>query len=102
MAWPGQAFEHDADHGEANEGSDGCRVAFEVARETAVSADPGECPLDDPSLRQDDETMKVGAFDNLDLPASRSGDRLRHFRPLISGVGEYSLYERKASSHIAQ
>jgi len=46
--------------------------------------------------------MMIAAFDNLDLPASRSGDRLRHFRPLISGIGKYSLYEGKAPPHIAQ
>lgn len=102
MAWPCQAFEHDADHGEAKESGDGCCVAFEVARETAIPADPGESPLDDPSLRQDDETVKIGAFDNLDLPASRGGDRLRHFRSLVSGIGKYSLDERKPPPHLAQ
>jgi hypothetical protein len=39
--WPGQAFEHETDHCEADAGCDGCRVAFEVARQTAISADPG-------------------------------------------------------------
>jgi hypothetical protein len=29
MGWLGQAFEHEADHGEADEGGDGGRVAFE-------------------------------------------------------------------------
>jgi hypothetical protein len=33
---PGQAAEHDADHGEANEGGDGSGVALEVAGETPV------------------------------------------------------------------
>jgi hypothetical protein len=35
VAWPGQAFEHEPDRGEANEGGGGCREAFEVTREMA-------------------------------------------------------------------
>lgn len=46
--------------------------------------------------------MKIGAFDDLDFLASCSGDGVRHFRPLISGVGEYSVDEGKAPSHISQ
>ena len=46
--------------------------------------------------------MKVGAVGDLDIPASRSSARLGHFRPLVSGIVEYSLNERKAPSHIAQ
>jgi hypothetical protein len=45
MSWPGQALEHDADHGETNEGFRGSCVALELARQTAVVADPGERPL---------------------------------------------------------
>jgi hypothetical protein len=104
VAWPGQAFEHEPDHGEPNEDSDGCRVAFEVARETAIAADPGECPLDDPSLRQDDETMKIAQrFDNLDLPACPAATTVvAIFDPPVSGIGKYSLHERKAPPPIAQ
>jgi|SRR5450631_4418373 len=102
MAWLDQAFEHDADHGETDEGCDRSRVALEIAGEAPVSADPGERPLDDPSFWQDDEAVEIGAFNDLDLPASRSGDRLRHFRPLVSGVGEDPLDEGKAPPRPAQ
>ena len=44
--WPGQASEHDADHCETNEGGGGLRVAFEVAGEAPIAANPGECSLD--------------------------------------------------------
>ena len=71
-----------------DECGDGGRIAFEVAHEATVSADPGERPFDDPALGQDDETFRVGSFDDLDFPASGLGDGSRHFRPLISGVGE--------------
>ena len=45
-SWPGQASEHDADHCETNEGGGGSRVAFEVAGEAPIAANPGECSLD--------------------------------------------------------
>ena len=102
MAWPCQAFEHESDHGEADECRDTCRVTFEVARQTAIAADPCECPLDDPSLRQDDEAVKVGAFDDGDLPVAGGGNRPGHFWSLISGVGEYLFDEWKAPSHAPQ
>ena len=38
MNWPGQASEHDADHGEAHEGGDGAGVALEVARLRLIHA----------------------------------------------------------------
>ena len=79
MAWLGQAFEHEADHGEADEGGDRSGVAFEIAGQAPIAADPGEGPLDDPSLWQNDETMEIGALDDLDLPASGAGDRVRPF-----------------------
>lgn len=102
MAWLGQAFEQEADHSEADEGYDGSCIAFEVSHQAAVLADPGEGPLDDPSLRQDDEAVKIGALDDLDLPASCSGNCLRHFRSLVSGVGEDPLDKGKAPPRSAQ
>ena len=50
--WLCQAFEHEADHGEAEERGDAGRIALEIARKPMVSADPREGPFDDPSLRQ--------------------------------------------------
>ena len=41
----------DADHGEPNEGSNGCGVAFEGARQMAIAADPGKGSLDNPPFR---------------------------------------------------
>ena len=102
MAWLDQAFEHDADHGETDEGCDRSRVALEIAGEASISADPGERPLDDPSFWQDDEAVEIGALNDLEFPASRSGDSLRHFRPLVSGVGEDPLDEGKAPPRPAQ
>jgi len=50
MIWPGQAPKHDADHSEANEGGGGLDVTLEIARETAVMADPGERAFDNPAF----------------------------------------------------
>ena len=50
MVCSDQAAQHDADHGEAEEGSDGSCVTLEVTGQPAVSADPGEGALDDPAF----------------------------------------------------
>jgi hypothetical protein len=102
MIWPCQAFEHDADHGKANERGDAVRIALEVARQAPVSADPRECSFDNPSPGENDEAMKIGAFDDLDLPATCGGDSLRHLRSLISGVGEDALDKGKERPRRAQ
>ena len=83
MAWLGQAFQHEAD-------------------QASIAADPGERPLDDPSLWQHNEAVEIGALDDLDLPASGPGCDVRHFRPLISGVGEDPLDEWKTPPRLAQ
>jgi len=66
MAWSGQSPEHDADHGEANEGGGGSGIALEVA-----------------------------AFDDLQLPGAALGNRSSGLRPLIAGIGEDALNEGK-------
>lgn len=76
-----------------DEGGDGSGVALEVARETAVAADPGEAAFDDPSLGQDDEAMRLGALDDLQLPGAGLGDGGRHLRSLVRGVGDDALDE---------
>jgi hypothetical protein len=50
--------EHDADHGEADEGGSFASVTFEVLGESAAVADPGEGPFDDPALGQDDKRCR--------------------------------------------
>ena len=93
MAWPGQASQHDADHGEAEEGCDGSGVALEVARETTVVADPSERALDNPALGQDDEAMRLVAFDDLQLPGADLGDGGGRLGSLIASIGEDPLDE---------
>ena len=102
MVCSGHSAQHDADHGEAEEGGDGSGVAFEVAGQAAVAADPGKGALDDPALGQNDKTMSIAAFDDLQSPATCIGDDPRHLRPLIAGIGEDAFDEREGSPRHAQ
>jgi hypothetical protein len=60
----GEPPEHDADHGDADEGDDSCGVAFEIASQTAIASDPGERSFDNPSLGQDLEANGIGSLHN--------------------------------------
>ena len=86
MIWPGQASEHDADHGEAHKGGDGVGVALEVAREAAVTADPRERALHDPTFGEHLEVMESGALDDLEFPVPGGGDGSLHLWSLVSTV----------------
>ena len=102
MGWPGQASEHDADHGEADECGDGGGVTFEIAAQPAVAADPSERPLDDPSLGQDFEASNVGSLHDLQLPRSGAPDHERHLLASIATISEDALDEWKQSPRTAQ
>ena len=93
MTWPCQASEHDADHGQPDEGSDGARVSLEIARQAAIAADPGQGAFDDPALGQDDEFVQFVALDDLDHPTPGVGSRSRDAWSLIAGIGEDALDE---------
>jgi len=102
MGWSGQAAQHDADHGEAEEGRDGSGVTLEVAGQAAVAADPGKSTLDDPSLGQNDEAMGIAALDDLQAPGAGLGDEFGHLWPLVAGIGKDAFDERKGSPRRAQ
>lgn len=102
MVWAGEAAQHDADHGEAEEGGDGSGVALEVAGQAAVAADPGKGALDDPAFGQDDEAMGVASLDDLQGPSAGLGDHLGHLGTLIAGVGKDALDKGKGSPRGAQ
>jgi len=100
--WSREATEHDADHGEADEGGHGPRMALVVAHQSPVPADPREGPLDDPSLGQDLEAVQVGALDDLQTPRAGARDRRGHPRPLVAAVRVDARDEREASPGPAQ
>ena len=91
--WRCQTPEHDADHGETDEGDNGSGISLEVAGEAPVAADPGERSLHDPAFRQGHEAVRVGALNDFQLPAAGRGDGRRHPRPLVAAVGEDGLDE---------
>src|SRR5437762_9262265 len=93
MSCPGQASEHDADHGQSDEGSDGAGVALEIACQAAIAADPGQGSFDDPALGQDDEFVQFVALDDLDHPTPGAGSGSRDAWSLITGIGEDALDE---------
>ena len=102
MACSSEFFEHDADHCEADKGGDGCRVAFEITCEPTISADPCECPFNDPTLGHDNEAVEIGAFDDFDFPASCGRDGSRELWSLISSVSEDFFDEGKPPPRASQ
>src|SRR6476661_7520690 len=88
MSWPGQASEHEADHGETDEGRDGSRIALEIAGEPSVAADPSEGSLDNPSLGQDD----------LKCPGAGLGNGRGGLGSLVAGISEDALDEGKEAA----
>src|ERR1700730_7807678 len=76
MTWPCQASEHDADHGEPDEGGDGARISLEITRQAAIAANPGQ-----------------GSFDDREPPTAGAGSGLRGAWSLIAGIGEDPLDE---------
>src|SRR3979411_3273988 len=98
MTWPCQASEHDADHGQPDEGSNGARVSLEIARQAAIAANPGQGSFDDPALGQDDEFVQFVALDDLEHPTAGAGSLWRGARPLIAGNGEDPLDEREKAA----
>ena len=98
MTWSGQAPKHEADHRETHEGCDGASVAFKVACQAPVAADPSEGSLDDPALGQDDERVQFGALNDFDNPTVRATSGLRHTWSLIAGIGEDALDEGKEAA----
>jgi len=98
MSWPGQASEHEADHGETDEGRHGSRITLEIAGEPSVAANPSEGSLDNPSLGQDDETMQLIALDDLKCPGAGLGDGRGGLGSLVAGISEDALDEGKEAA----
>lgn len=93
MGCPGQASEHETDHGETDEGGDGSGVTLEIACQSAISTDPREGALDDPAFGNNDEAMQFAALDDLQGPGSGLGDGRGCLRTLIAGIGEDAFDE---------
>jgi len=46
--------------------------------------------------------MEIGSSDDIDFPTSRACNDIRHFRSLISGVGENALDKREPTARLMQ
>jgi len=92
----GEPPEHDADHGEADEGNGGASIALEVFGETTTAADPGESAFHDPAFGQDLKAFcSVGSHHDLQLPSSGARDDESHLLTAIAAVGEDAFDEGK-------
>jgi len=61
--------------------------------------DPGNCSLNDPSLRYDLESACViRPFDDLDRPAAGSSCRCRRFRTLVAAISKDAFDEREQTA----
>src|SRR5947207_2362020 len=94
--------EHDADHGEADEGGSFASVTFEVLGESTAVADPGEGPFDDPALGQDNKAVQIGALDDVQPPRTGLGDHLGHFRRLVATISVDALNEVEGAASLSQ
>src|SRR5688500_6278985 len=90
--------EHDADHGEVDEGNGAAGIALEVFSQPSTSADPGESAFDDPALGEDDEAISCDALDDFDLPGSGLCDGGVQACPLVVAIGEDALDVREAAA----
>jgi len=73
-------------------------MTLEVFGQATAASDPGEGALDDPTLGEDDEAMKLATRDDLDLPGSGACNRGGELRPAIAGVGENAFDEGKEAT----
>jgi hypothetical protein len=97
-----QSPEHEADHGEADEGGDLAGVTLVVAAQTSVAADPGERALHDPPLGQHDEAAEVGALDDLEGPGPGLLHQGGHLGTLVAAVADDPLDEGETSPRLLE
>ena len=73
-----------------------------VPRQSPVSADPGECPLHNPTLWQHDEAVPITAAHDLEGPCPCSRDSSFHLAALVPCICDDALDEGKGSSGLPQ
>ena len=94
--------EHDADHGETDEGSRFASVALVVTGKPPVSADPGQRPFHDPSFREHDKAVAVAAAHNLEHPSAGPSDGGLHLAALVACITDDALDKGEGPSGLAQ
>ena len=90
------------DHGEAHKRNRFAGVPLVVTGEPTTAADPGQRPLNNPPLREDDKPVPVTAAHDLELPGAGSGDDGLHLATLIACIRDDALQKRKAPARLPQ
>ena len=97
-----EAPEHDADHGETNEGSNSGGVALKVACQASVATDPSERPFDYPAFWQNLKSGSVRSLDDLHSPSAGAPYGHCHLASGIPAISKNAFDEREQFSCPAQ
>src|SRR5215218_5939811 len=94
--------EHEADHREAHESRCCAGVALVVAGQPPTAADPGECSLHNPPLREHHEAVPVAAAHDVEHPCARPGHDRLHLAALIACIRNDALQKGKAPARLSE
>ena len=67
-----------------------------------VAADPGQCSLDNPTLRQNDKAVLVAAAHDLERPCAGPSQSGFHLAALIPCITNDALDEREGAARLLQ
>ena len=96
----GQAMQHQVDHGHVDEILAGLGEEFIVLAEAAVTTEPRERPLDDPSVRQKLEALgRIAALDDFQIPPGELLDPL-YQRSRVAAVGPEFFHPRTTEPNL--
>jgi hypothetical protein len=73
-----------------------------VTSQPAVSADPGQRPLDNPTLWQHDKAVLVAAAHDLERPCAGPSQSGFHLAALIPCITDDALDEREGAARLLQ
>ncbi len=77
-------------------------MTFVIASKATAAADPGQRPLNNPSLREDDKPVPVAATYDLELPPASPGDNGLHLAALVARIRDDAFDKGKAPARLPQ
>lgn len=77
-------------------------MAFEVAGQAPIAAEPRQRALDNPALGLNDKAMKIAALDDLDHPGPGLGHGCGRAFTRVAAIGKDPLDEREQAPRLAQ
>src|SRR5271165_505897 len=100
---PGEPPEGQLDGGEGNEGGQGFGKVFEVLGETPVSSEPGEGALDHPTVRENDEALRVVArLDDLQAQQRHLCHRSYSLPGVVAAISPDQFEPREAPAYLVE